>query len=246
MDVVPAGEAQGAVHDRRARLLDLAVQDNARWCRLVSATWGAPGTTDADAWASPTRTPPGYPDAVTLRPGVRAAELLSRIDTSSAGASVKDSYADLDLSPHGFHPLFSATWIGGTGTPPPPSPSTPPWHPIGAGELDAWQAAWAGTPDPEPLFRPELLDADGVTLLGARRGRAITAGCVLTAGDAAVGVSNVFATDGNLEAAWRRILQWTAVHHPGTPVVGYETGADLDAAVNVGLRPLGPLRVWVT
>lgn len=228
-----------------ARLLDLAVWDNARWCHLFSATWGAPGTTDQDAWTSPTRTPPGYPDAVTLRPGARAADLLSRIDTTSTGCSVKDSYADLDLSPHGFHLLFSATWIGGRPTPPPPPPDAQPWEPIDAGDLDAWEAAWAGEPQAQRRFRPELLTAEGVTLLGARRGRGFAAGCVLTTGDAAVGVSNVFDTAGALDAAWHAILRWTALHHPAVPVVGYETGADLAAALRAGLRPLGPLRVWM-
>lgn len=231
---------------RRARLRDLAVRDNARWCQLVSATWGAPGTVDANAWMSATRTPPGYPDAVTLRRGVAAPELLSRIDTTSPGCSVKDSYADLDLAPYGFHELFSATWLGGSVTPPRPPDGTAPWKPIDADDLDAWEAAWAGQPHPERLFRPELLESAGVTFLGARRGRGFTAGCVLTVGDSAVGVSNVFDTDGALETTWHAILRWTALEHPTKPVVGYETGADLAAAVRAGLRPLGELRVWAT
>lgn len=245
--VVPPPDSAHADEDRRAaRLLTLAVRDNARWCHVFSATWAAVGRTDADAWTSPSRTPPGYPDAVTLRPGVRASELLSRIDTATPGCSVKDSFADLDLSPHGFHRLFSATWIGGTGTPPPPPPGTAAWQPIGSEELDAWAAAWAGEPRPERRFLPGLLTTDGVTLLGARRGRRFTAGCVLTASDAAVGVSNVFETAGTLDGAWHAILRWTALHHPTKPLVGYETGTDLAAALRAGLRPLGPLRVWTT
>lgn len=246
MVAIAPGESKDREGSRGAHLRDLAVRDNARWCQLVSATWGAPGTVDAAAWTSPTRTPPGYPDAVTLRRGVAAPELLSRIDTTSPGCSVKDSYADLDLSPYGFHELFSATWLGGSVTPPRPPDGTAPWEPVGAGDLDAWEAAWAGRPDPERLFRRELLTAPGVTFLGARRGRAFTAGCVLTAGDSAVGVSNVFDTDGALETTWHAILRWTALEHPAKPVVGYESGADLAAAVRAGLRPLGELRVWAT
>lgn len=190
--------------------------------------------------------PPGYPDAVTLRRGVAAPALLSRIDTTSPGCSVKDSYADLDLSPYGFHELFSATWLGGSGTPPRPPEGTSLWESVGADDLDAWEAAWAGRPDPERLFRPELLTAPGVTFLGARRGRAFTAGCILTAVDSAVGVSNVFDTDGTLETTWHAILRWTALEHPAKPVVGYESGAYVAAAVRAGLRPLGELRVWAT
>jgi hypothetical protein len=244
MVAIGPGESKDHEDRRSAHLRDLAVKDNARWCHLVSATWGAPGTIDADVWASPTRTPPGYPDAVTLRPGVAASELLSRIDTASPGCSVKDSYADLDLSPYGFHELFSATWLGGSVTPPRPPDGTTSWEPVGAGDLDAWEAAWAGRPDPERLFRPELLTAAGVTFLGVRRGREFTAGCVLTVGGAVVGVSNVFDAGGDVESAWQAILRWTALQHPTKPVVGYEAGADLTAALHVGLRPLGPLRVW--
>lgn len=246
MVAIPPGESEEHEDRQGAHLRDLAGRDNARWCQLVSATWGAPGTIDADAWASPTRTPPGYPDAVTLRRGVAAQELLSRIDTTSPGCSVKDSYADLDLSSHGFRELFSATWLGGSGTTQRSPDGTALWEPVGVGDLEAWEAAWAGRPDPERLFRPELLESAGVTFLGARRGRGFTAGCVLTVDDSAVGVSNVFSTSGALESAWHAILRWTALQNPTKPVVGYETGADLAAAVRAGLRPLGELRVWAT
>jgi hypothetical protein len=83
-----------------------AARNNAELCAQVAGT----GTFAADAWATPTRTPPLYPDAVTLVPGVAAEALLARIDRD-AGASVKDSYADLDLAPFGFHVLFEAQWI---------------------------------------------------------------------------------------------------------------------------------------
>ena len=246
MVAIAPGASKDLEDCRDARLRDLAVRDNARWCQLVSATWGAAGSVDADAWTSPKRTPPGYPDAVTLRRGVAAPDLLSRIDTASPGCSVKDSYADLDLSSDGFRELFSATWLGGSVTPTRPPNGTTSWEPVGAGDLDAWEAAWAGRPDAERLFRPELLATAGVIFLGSRRGREFTAGCVLTVGDSAVGVSNVFDTGGALEAAWHAILRWTALEYPTKPVVGYETGADLAAAVRAGLRPLGELRVWAT
>jgi hypothetical protein len=59
---------------------------------------------------SATRTPPLYPDAVTLRPGVAVDRLLGRID-ASPGCSIKDSYADLALAPAGFEVLFEAEWV---------------------------------------------------------------------------------------------------------------------------------------
>jgi hypothetical protein len=88
----------------------LAVANNASWCDLVARAHGCATSIDADAWVSATRTPPFYPDAVTLRAGVAADRLLGRID-ATPGCSIKDSYAGLDLTPYHFEVLFEAEWI---------------------------------------------------------------------------------------------------------------------------------------
>jgi hypothetical protein len=91
---------------------ELAVAENAAWCDLVCG-----GQFRARAWTSPRRTPPYYPDAVTLAPDATAADILPFVD-GSAGCSVKDSFATLDLP--GFSVLFEATWIAcGAGIPEP-------------------------------------------------------------------------------------------------------------------------------
>ncbi|MEU4668892.1 hypothetical protein AB0F91_13170 [Amycolatopsis sp. NPDC023774] len=54
------------------------------------------------------RTPQFYPDTVTLSLDATAADILPFLD-ASAGCSVKDSFASLDLP--GFEVLFSATWL---------------------------------------------------------------------------------------------------------------------------------------
>jgi hypothetical protein len=56
------------------------------------------------------RTPPYYPDAVTLDRSAVGERILERVDTSP-GCSVKDSFASLDLSSAGFRVLFEAEWI---------------------------------------------------------------------------------------------------------------------------------------
>jgi hypothetical protein len=96
------------VDDQRA-----AVAENAAWCATVcgGGRWGP------RAWTSPFRTPEYYPDAVTLDPAATAADVLPYVD-GSAGCSVKDSFATLDLA--GFTVLFEATWIAcGPGVPEP-------------------------------------------------------------------------------------------------------------------------------
>ena len=94
------------------RLL-LAVRDNAAWCDLIACLHGLPTAIDDRTWSSGRSTPDGYPDAISLAPGFDAPEvrrLLARIQTGP-GASIKDSFADLDLDGHGFEVLFEATWI---------------------------------------------------------------------------------------------------------------------------------------
>jgi hypothetical protein len=56
------------------------------------------------------RTPPYYPDAVTLRPNIAVEDLLSAIDVGE-GCTVKDSFACLDLGAAAFRPLFRAEWV---------------------------------------------------------------------------------------------------------------------------------------
>ncbi|MEV6829859.1 hypothetical protein [Amycolatopsis sp. NPDC051102] len=90
-----------------------AVAENAAWCALV----GGGGRWGPRAWTSASRTPAFYPDAVTLDPAATAADVLPFVD-GSAGCSVKDSFATLDLP--GFSVLFEATWIAcGPGVPEP-------------------------------------------------------------------------------------------------------------------------------
>jgi hypothetical protein len=61
-------------------------------------------------WWVKERSPDGYPDAITLLPDIDEDQAVEGIDQSS-GASVKDSYADLDLWTIGFSTLFEAHWI---------------------------------------------------------------------------------------------------------------------------------------
>jgi hypothetical protein len=82
-----------------------AVQNNACWCDIVCRSHGLPTVLSEQVWIAPEGSPPLYPDAVTLAPRLAADFVLRRIDTSP-GCSVKDSLADLDLSPHGL-PSYS-------------------------------------------------------------------------------------------------------------------------------------------
>ena len=87
-----------------------AARNNAEWCHTFSRTHGTTGCFRAAYWSSPARTPPYYPDAITLRPEVTIRELLSNVERGE-GCSVKDSFACLELGTVGFQPLFRADWL---------------------------------------------------------------------------------------------------------------------------------------
>ncbi|MGA4955326.1 hypothetical protein [Streptomyces lavendulocolor] len=232
-----------------------AVRNNVQWCATMCRAHGlGSGTLGDRAWTHPLRTPPYYPDAVTLAPDAAPHDVLPGIDRSTPGCSVKDSYATLDLSGHGFTPLFEAHWIHRpSGAPAPRPPDTTPWQPVrSATALAAWEAARSGRAEPpglEPpgLFRPALLTDPATTVLAARApDGSIVAGAVATrsaapgAARGVVGVSNVFGTD-----PWPGCLAALTRRWPGTPVVGYEHGDDLTAALRHGFTTTGTLRVWV-
>ncbi|HEU4420982.1 MAG TPA: hypothetical protein VFR67_00395, partial [Pilimelia sp.] len=60
----------------------LAARNNAEWCDLVCRTHGIDTELDHDAWVARRRSPPLYPDAVTLREHLPAGDLLLRVDSS--------------------------------------------------------------------------------------------------------------------------------------------------------------------
>ncbi|MFJ9826239.1 hypothetical protein ACIRSU_17970 [Streptomyces sp. NPDC101160] len=208
---------------------------------------GLAGAFGPRAWSSPRRTPLYYPDAVTLAPDADAGELLDAID-STAGASVKDSYARFDpalLDGAGFIQLFEAQWIHRPAGLPVRGEAADVRAVRTPAELAAWALAWSeGDARDAALFRPELLDDPTTTIVAthAPDGR-ILGGAVLTDSAGVTGVSNVFTVD-DLPAAhaWSAALTLAS---PDRPVVGYESGEDLEPALEAGFGTLGPLRVWL-
>lgn len=219
--------------------------NNAEWCDAVCRMHGAQTTFDDVAWTSRTRTPPHYPDAVTLVPDPSVPELLARIDTS-AGCSIKDSFASLDLTAHGFRVLFDAEWIVRTSTAVQSTETGPHWEPVrDADGLAAWEQAWRGHDGPSGLFRAELLDNDAVVVLAARTRDRVVAGAVLNRSAEVVGISNFFTESRVASSSWVGCLALAEILFPGSILVGYESGNELDAPRARGFATAGPLRVWL-
>ncbi|MFG2292515.1 hypothetical protein [Streptomyces sp. NPDC048603] len=247
--------------DDDARAAALAARNNAAWCDAVSRAHGLEPRAGDRLWASGRRTPPLYPDAVTLDAQVTEGEVLALVDIAEPWCSVKDSFARLELGAAGFEVLFDARWIHRR---PAPAEGAAAWSRVRTAEaLARWEAAWGGA---EGVFRPELLadpdiafvfgvdgaadtygmaDAHGMAdthgMDGAAPGsRRPVSGAVLNRAAGAVGVSNVFGA-----GAWPLVLSAAAGLWPELPLVGYESGEDLTAAARHGFTPVGPLRIWL-
>ncbi|CAM5681827.1 hypothetical protein SALBM311S_05892 [Streptomyces alboniger] len=157
----------------------------------MSRSHGVASGFGAQAWAAVARTPPYYPDAVTLVPGADPDALAARIDTTTPGASVKDSFADLDLTEAGYpapvrRPVDPPP--GGRALLPSGSSAGTWWRTGHAEQVGA--LAWDDEGGAADLFRPELLDDPDTFVLAGHSadGRVIT-GAVASRGDRVVGIS---------------------------------------------------------
>ena len=231
--------------DRTARA---AARNNAEWCDALCRTHGIRGRFDPDAWVAPQRTPRYYPDAVTLDPSAVAGSILGRIDTNSPGCSIKDSFATLDLGPFGFEVVHQAEWIYRE---PPSAPirgsSDMTWMPIEtADQLVAWESAWDVDGDSDQLFRPALLRNPSIKVLGGYVDRSIVAGAIANrTGEDLIGLSNVFATDGDRDQVWSGCLAYLDAAFSGMAIVGYEAGRELAVALRRGFHSVAALRIWM-
>lgn len=220
----------------------MAAANNAAWCAAMCRSHGITTSTDTQRWWSARRTPLHYPDAVTLDPVTDAITLLSGVDTS-AGCSVKDSFATLDLAASGFRLFFGATWIhcpatGSAGLP-------PGWQGVVVRDpagLSGWLRDWGERA--AEIFVPALLEDPDVRLVSVAEGVEISAVAVLNRAAGAVGISNLVCAPERAIEAWQAVVAVAATEFPGLDLVGYEQGGDLDPALAAGLRPIGPLRVW--
>jgi hypothetical protein len=225
----------------------VAARKNAEWCDIMCRTHGIPGRFDPDAWVDPRRTPPYYPDAVTLDPAALDERILDRIDTITPGCSIKDSFATLDLSSFGFEVVHEAEWIHREPrSAPNSSDTTMRWMALEKDvELMAWEAAWDVEGAHRGLFRPALLHDPSVKILGGHVEGSIVAGAIVNRTRDVAGVSNLFTKIGDLDGAWSGCLGYLDRTFPGSAAVGYETGDDLSAAHRQGFVSVGRLRVWL-
>jgi hypothetical protein len=200
------------------------------------------------AWTSPRRTPPYYPDAVTLSPEVDAYDVLARVDPTD-GCSVKDSWSRLELEGEDFARLVIGEWLWWD---PSGQPGTPTdgrvWRRISsADDMAAWTRAWARDPADAGILPATLVAEPGVHVLAASDGEHdLAAGCIVNVTGPVAGVGNTFSTDGDQDRLWRGAVGAARDVAGSRPLVGWDAGADAEAAATSGAERLGPLTVWIS
>jgi hypothetical protein len=213
-----------------------AVDASVGWYDDLCSLHGVGSMLEDGLWSALGTPPPLHSAAVVVEPAVTADQVLTRLDGRAHGG-VKDSFATMDLSGAGMDLLFSATWI--YRAPEPAAASD--WVAVtGAAEL----AEWTGQHDTSEVLLPPLLHRAHFRILAKRVDGRIVAGAVARLGSGIVDVSNVYAVPGQ-HVDWRELAEAIGAYFPGRPLVGYERGDALSAAVHGGFVATGELRVWV-
>ena len=217
-----------------------AADNNARWCDLICRLHGIPTATEPGYWVARRRSPDLYPDAVTLLPHAAAEDVL-RLADDGPGCSVKDGFGKLDLAGWGFDELFQAQWILREPlTSSAKFPST--WSVV---ETEEDLAAWAAAHGTRDTFRRELVRDPSVRVLAAHGPDGLSAGAIAHRTSSCLGVTNVFTTSMAVDEAWSGIADILGNCFPSLPLVGYEHGEDLEAALASGFAEIGSLRIWL-
>jgi len=170
-------------------------------------------------------------------------------DAPCRSLSVKDSFNCLDLGAFGFAPLFDAEWLSAAalGTAGLKELKDVEWVPItNDADLAQWEQAWRPITDNDKprTFRSSLLSMPGIQFVYGLVDGVPVGGGVLAAAAGVTSVSNVFASEVAVEVVLQGLAKIAQVRYPGQPLVGYESGADLAAACQVGFRTVGNLRIW--
>lgn len=217
--------------------LRAAVDASLGWYEDVCALHGTATVLRDGLWSAVGPPPPLHSGVVVVEPGVTAEQVLERRRATDGG--VKDSFASVDLGAHGLELLFAASWISRPAPPERPPPRG--WTVVRTPEH---LAAWTAAHDTADVLLPGLLRSAHLVVLEQQVDGVAVAGAVARLGSGTVDVSNVHAAPGHA-VDWDELAAVVGHLFPGRPLVGYERGEDLDAALAGGFAVTGDLRVWV-
>lgn len=217
-----------------------AVDASVGWYEDLCALHGVGAILVDGVWSALEPPPPLHSDAVVVEPEVTADRVLVRLN-GRAHCGVKDSFARMDLSGEGMDLLFWATWMYHEGRQRQEGSKPSGWAAVTtAAEL----AEWTGHHDTRDVLLPPLLRRGHFRILAKYADDHIVAGAVARLGSGIVDVSNVYAMPGH-SLNWAELAEVIGAYFPGRPLVGYERGDALNAALDGGFVPVGELRVWV-
>jgi len=229
----------------RGALRQAAIGDNIGWCSAVCAAHGSNEIDNPYAWVNRAPSPRFYPNVITRLPKAQAAvtKIVHALrQRPEAGEwSIKDSFRDLDLASLGFAPVIEAQWYGGhpmwRG-----STKERPWECINTlRDLARWAGAWGEGVASHP-FKDTLLADERIRFWRFCRGGQIAAGGISYASGSAIGLSNWF-SGGDETVFTLGLTDAIADAYPGLPIVFWS--AEREAGLEeLGLKPLGGLRVW--
>jgi hypothetical protein len=217
-----------------------AIDASVGWYDDLCALHGVGSILVDGIWSALDTPPPLHSDAVVVEPEVTADRVLTRL-ADRARCGVKDSFASMDLSDAGLALLFSASWIHRAAGRHPGRGVPPGWVTVSAvDEL----ATWTGQHDTSAVLLPHLLRRAHFRILARYADDRIVAGAVARLGSGTVDVSNVYVLPGH-RLDWAELAEVVGAYLPDRPLVGYERGDALAAALDGGFTPIGELRVWV-
>jgi len=217
-----------------------AVDASIGWYEDICALHGVGSILADGVWSALKTPPPLHSDAVAVESDVTADPVIARLD-GRVHCGVKDSFATMDLSGDGMHVLFSATWIHREAAHGRERRVPTGWGAVTtADEL----AVWTGQHDTSDVLLPPLLQRAHFRILAKHVDNRIVAGAVARLGSGTVDVSNVYAMPGQ-QLDWAELSTVIDAFFPGRPLVGYERGDALSAALDGGFAPVGELRVWL-
>jgi hypothetical protein len=217
-----------------------AVDASVGWYEDICALHGV-GSIIADGlWSAFETPPPLHSDAVVVEPTVTADRVLGRLH-GRGRCGVKDSFARMDLSAGGMALLFAANWIHRERGRRERRSVPPGWAAVTTAD---GLAEWTSQHDTSEVLLPPLLRRGHFRILAKQIDRRIVAGAVARLGSGVVDVSNVYAVPGHA-VDWAELADVIGTWFPDRPLVGYERGDALDAAVGAGFVSVGELRVWV-
>lgn len=218
----------------------MAASNNADWYSMMFVIHGLRYRRTEIAFLGADAPPRYHSWMTTLDPKART-ELLSFVEQNAYRPSfeIKDSFNCLNLADADFVERFSATWIYADTIQP---VDTAGWIRVSSiKELLLWERVWnQNSPSDQRQFPDAILDRSDLAIWGRRILDGFDAGVVANISKDCVGLSNCFG-----QAAYPAAASLCAEISQGElPIVGYEHGDDLTAALNIGFSVSGKLSIW--